>query len=615
MNKKSTLPLISVVMLNWNGLEDTKQCLKSLKKSTYPNFEIIIVDNGSVDGSKEWLRKQKDLVVVDLEKNYGVTGGHNKGYEASQGEFIANLNNDATVAPDWLWELYKPMERDKKIAVTGGKAYEWNDSNPVFNESNEYFTYQVVDLYGGYAHTMRTGLREASVNSISTVGALMRRSAIEKVGYFDNDFFAYYDETDQFARFKRAGYKVVYTPSAKLWHMIGNSTKDVPYFYLYHMHRNRFMFAVKNYDKKYLWPFLRIYTRDSLGGLYRKLRGSKDLNNKAQYRAYFWNIAHFWLSFKKRKDIMALGPTYNDLLPDETAEYVSVIITCYNYAEYVEEAINSVLNQTQNPLEIIVINDGSTDDSLGVIEKYKDKIKIIDKKNEGVVVAKNQGLIEAKGEWIIFLDADDVIKSDYIEKTLKFARQNNYDVVYTDMEYFGEINGVFKAKPYSFGQLLATNFVHNSSLYKKSKLHEAGGYKVAMKDGYEDWEINISIAKTNARFGYLQEPLLKYRQHHIAKGRNNQAAKKAHELMATVRKLHRSSYYSPSYVWFKTKRFRTRLFQYPLLPLVVCKSFVAGIIKSKGSIKRFFIEWRHGIRYYIHKKDEEHRISNSDFTA
>ena len=203
MAKAKTYPLISITMLNWNGFEDTKNCLESLRKSTYPNYEIIIIDNGSSDGSKEWLRAQKDLVLVDLEKNYGVTGGHIRGYEVAKGEFIANLNNDTLVDPDWLWSLYRPMEVDKKIAVTGGKAYEWNDTNPAYDETNCYFTYQVLDLYGGYAHTMRIGQKQASINSISTVGALIRRSAIEKVGYFDDDYFAYYDETDLFSRMKR----------------------------------------------------------------------------------------------------------------------------------------------------------------------------------------------------------------------------------------------------------------------------------------------------------------------------------------------------------------------------------------------------------------------------
>lgn len=609
MSKKASYPLISVVMLNWNGLEDTKRCIGTLRENTYPNFEIIIVDNGSKDGSKEWLKKQDDVVLVDLPENLGVTGGHNKGYEAAKGEFIANLNNDTVVDPDWLWALYRPMEKDKKIAVVGGKAYEWNDDNPKYNESNDFFTYQVVDLYGGYAHTMRGGETETNVNSISTVGALMRRSAIEKVGYFDNDFFAYYDETDQFARFKRAGYKVIYTPDAKLWHMIGGSTRGFPYFYLYHMHRNRFMFAVKNYDKEYLWKFLRIYTRDSMAGLYHTIRGRKELNDKARYKAFFWNLFHARRSFKKRHAIMKLGPTYNRLLLDDAAEFVSVIITCYNYAEYIGGAIESALKQTQKPLEIIVINDGSTDNSIDIIKKYSDRVTIIDKKNEGVIAAKNQGLLAAKGEWIIFLDADDTLDQTYIEKTLRYARENNYDVVYTDMRYIGVKDEVFKASPYSFGRLLYGNFIHNSSLYSKTKLHQAGGYKEAMKGGFEDWEINISLGENHTRFGYLKEALLNYRQHGDDKGRNNEAQRQAAALAAKVRRLHRKSYFLGRFGFFGIKQALSVLIRYPLVPFIALIYLPVAILKAGlAALRRFKSAWAHDIRKYVHKKRAQEEL-------
>lgn len=608
MPKKDKLPLISVVMLNWNGLTDTKTCIATLRKNTYPNFEIIIVDNGSKDGSKEWLKSQKDIIVVDLPENLGVTGGHNKGYEAAKGEFIANLNNDTVVDKDWLWALYRPMVKDEKIAVVGGKAYEWDDNNPKYDETNDFFTYQVVDLYGGYAHTMRGGDKQVSINSISTVGALMRRSAIEKVGYFDNDFFAYYDETDQFARFKRAGYKIVYTPEAKLWHMIGGSTKGFPYFYLYHMHRNRFMFAVKNYDKEYLWKFISIYTKDSISGLYHTLRGRGELNDKARYKAFFWNMFHAYRSFKKRRSIMELGPTYNKLLPNDAAQYVSIIITCYNYAEYVGNAIESAIAQTQPALEIIVINDGSTDNSMQVINKYKDVITIIDKKNEGVIAAKNQGILMAKGEWIVFLDADDVLEHNYIEKTLMLARQKNYDVVYTDMQYIGAKNEVYRVSDFSFGRLLSGNFVHNSSLYKKSMLHRAGGYKESMQGGYEDWEINISLAEKHARFGYLKEPLLRYRQHEESKGRNNEAQKHASQLSANVRRLHRRSYLKGATGIFIVKNIFKNIVKHPLLPFVALLYLPLAIAKAGlAAMRRFKSAWTNDIRGYIHKERNKQR--------
>lgn len=588
-------------MLNWNGLEDTKSCIASLKKNTYPNFEIIIVDNGSEDGSKEWLKSQKDIVLVDLPKNEGVTGGHIAGHNVAKGEFVANLNNDAMVAKDWLMELYKAIIKDESIAVTGGKAFEWDDNNPIYNEDNTYFTYQVLDLYGGYAHTMRTGVKETAVNSISTVGALMRKSAIEKVGYFDNDFFAYYDETDLFARFKRAGYKIVYTPEAKLWHMIGNSTKDIPYFYLYHMHRNRFIFAVKNYDRKYLLQFFKIYTRDSLIGTYLWARGSKDINHQAQYKAYFWNLKHFFHNFRKRSAIKKLGPKFNELLLNESAEYVSVVIPCYNYGDYVAEAIESALNQTQAPLEIIVINDGSTDNSLDVIKKYKDKVQIIDHENQGIIRTKNIGIEKAQGEWIIFLDADDKLEPTYIEETLRYARANNKDVVYTDMQYFGSKKKIFEARPYSRGSLLNGNYINNSALHRRSFLQRVGGYKQEMKDGYEDWEINISVAEKGAKFGYIPKPLMLYRQHSQTSQRNDNAIEKAAEIIKIVRSLHRKSYFIHKFKIYQFVSLSVKIIKNPLLIIVIALALPLAIFRAwiAFPLAMVFHAWARIVKHYI----------------
>jgi glycosyltransferase involved in cell wall biosynthesis len=314
---------------------------------------------------------------------------------------------------------------------------------------------------------------------------------------------------------------------------------------------------------------------------------------------------HAYRTFKKRGGVAALGPTYNKLLADEASQYVSVIITCYNYAEYVEEAIQSALKQTVEPLEIIVINDGSTDNSLDTINKYKGRVKIIDKPNEGVVAAKNQGLMEAKGEWIVYLDADDVLEPTYIEKTLHYAREHNYDVVYTDMKYFGVKDSLHKVFPFSFGRLLNGNFVHNSSLYKKTKLHQAGGYKDAMRGGYEDWEINISLHEKGAKFGYLPKPPLHYRQHEQEKGRNNEAQKKADALVATVHRLHRRSYLSGSLGFYKIKRGFIRVYQYPLLPFVALIYLPVAILKAGlAALWRFKSAWAYDVKHYIHVREQ-----------
>ncbi|MEK9196099.1 MAG: glycosyltransferase, partial [Patescibacteria group bacterium] len=384
----------------------------------------------------------------------------------------------------------------------------------------------------------------------------------------------------------------------------GNSTKGIPYFYLYHMHRNRFIFAVKNYDTKYLLKFFKIYTRDSMAGLYHWTRGSKDINHQAQYKAYFWNVSHFFHNFGKRKDIKKLGPKFNELLLNDSAEYVSIVIPCYNYADYVGEAIESALAQTQAPLEIIVINDGSTDHSLDVIKEYKDKVTIIDNENMGVIKTKNLGIEKARGEWIIFLDADDKLDPTYIEKTLRLARANNKDIVYTDMMYFGAKNKVFKARPYSFGSLLDGNYINNSALHKKSFLQRVGGYKQEMKDGYEDWELNISMAEKKAKFGYLPKPLMFYRQHSESSQRNDIAINKAPEIIKTVKKLHAKSYSINAFKVYKIVALIKKIIRDPVLGLFIIITLPLAIIKAwvLFPLKLLKHEWADLVKKYIHRK-------------
>ncbi len=533
--------LVSIVVLSWDKLEETKNCLKSLRALIYKNKEIIVVDNGSKDGSKAWLKQQLDIAYVDLPINIGFTGGQIAGYKVAKGKYIALINNDAVVASDWIEQALKSFAKDKKVAAVGGRAYIWDEKHKAYNQNSPFYSYQVIDPSFGYAQTLQCGDHEVSVNSISGAGVMISRSAIEKVGYFDDRFFAYYEETDLFARMKRAGYKIMYNPAVKTWHKIGVSTKGKPFFYLYHMHRNRFMYAYKNFDNEYKKIFVKQYRHEAQSAILRITKGSKETDDKARAKAYLWNQSHIATTRRKRRSSLKLGKTYSKLLLGDASMNVSIVISCYNYGQYVGKAINSALNQTQKPLEVIVINDGSTDDSLEQIKKYTSRIQIIDKKNEGVIVTKNIGLNLVKGEWIIFLDADDYLDKTYIEKCLKLARMDNLDMVYTDMQLFGAKKEVFRAWVYSAKRLKKGNYIHNSALMKTQKVKQIGGYKIEMSGGYEDWELYLSLLDIGVTAAVVSEPLLFYRQHEV-NSRNMLAQEKGEAFMRKAQSLHPSLY-------------------------------------------------------------------------
>lgn len=519
----SSEPLVSIAILNWNGLEETKHCLEHIKKLSYSNYEIIVVDNGSRDGSKKYFSERDDITFIDLPKNTGFTGGHIAANRHAHGEFLMIINNDLAIDPQWINECLATFKRHPRAAAVGGKLYKWNNQNPLFDKNNEYYAYQEVNLNNANTYTTLVGEEERPVDSISGAALLLKRGVLERVGYFDDVFFAYYEETDLLARMWRAGYEVYYNPAAMAWHKVAASSEggEASAFYLYMMHRNRYMFAVKNFDGKYLKFFYKSYFREvAHAGAKFILR--RDMESKLRLKAYAWNKIHHHQTLAKRREVLKLGPSYINKIRSYKPTDVTIVIPCYNYGNYVKQAIDSALAQTMKPQRIIVINDGSTDDSKQVIDSYKNNplVEIVHKRNSGVIGTKNLGLSMVGTYWTIFLDADDILDKDYIEKTVELANKNSYDIVYTDMEYFGAVKDIFRSQPFNIFPMLQRNFVHNSALTKTSLAKQAGGYKKEMKDGLEDWDLFLSLYEVGGRFGYLPEHIFKYRQHEGALSRN-----------------------------------------------------------------------------------------------
>lgn len=179
--------------------------------------------------------------------------------------------------------------------------------------------------------------------------------------------------------------------------------------------------------------------------------------------------------------------------------FVSVIIPCFNDGKYLREAVDSVLNSTYKNYEIIIVDDGSTDNTkeiaAGLVAQDK-RISYIYQENAGLSAARNTGIQTSFGEYILPLDADDRISSDYIDKAVKHIGTNSMvKVVYCEAEFFDGKNGNWKLPPFSRRLLARENMIFCCALYRKSSWVEAGGYSREMKKGWEDWEFWISILK------------------------------------------------------------------------------------------------------------------------
>jgi len=210
---------------------------------------------------------------------------------------------------------------------------------------------------------------------------------------------------------------------------------------------------------------------------------------------------------------------------------VSVIIPCYNHGKYIDDSVESVLCQTFDDFEIIIINDGSSDDYTNkILSDYKKpKTTVINSINQGPSEARNTAIKLAKGEYILPLDADDKLAPEYIEKTLKvFQQQPEISVVYTLGQHFGAINEPCVLKSFTMPDFLLKNVVFITALYKKSDWEKYNGYNKNMIYGWEDFDFWLYFVSDNKKFFRIEEPLFYYRSLEISRTSNVKDEKRMH---------------------------------------------------------------------------------------
>jgi GT2 family glycosyltransferase len=212
--------LVSVVIPNWNGKKFLAGCLDSLRTQTYEKHEVIIVDNGSVDGSVEFIEgNYPEVRLIRYAKNTGFSVAVNRGIEEARGEFIALLNNDTVVDPHWLEEMMAGIRRDPSLGSVACKMLAYDDHTLLDGAGDGY-------RRGGLPG--RIGHREKDIGQFNSErlifgacggAALYRRELFDKIGLFDSDYFAYLEDVDLGLRAQSAGYKCRYLPKAIVYHL------------------------------------------------------------------------------------------------------------------------------------------------------------------------------------------------------------------------------------------------------------------------------------------------------------------------------------------------------------------------------------------------------------
>lgn len=405
-------PLVSVVLLNWNGIEDTKICLEHIKEQTYRNYEIIVVDNGSSDSSISELRKIKGINLVENKRNKGFTGGHIDGLRHAKGDFIVVLNNDAVMKPDLIQKALKNFD-DEKVAVVGGRAYFWNNESPLLDETNSFYSYQFINTTNAEAIFYQQDYDvPEEVNNVSGSCAIIRRSVIEKLGYFEDAFFAYYEEADLFARYKRGGYKIIYDPAVRIWHKIGASSQKKSSSFMYYMlFRNRFLFAFRNFDSRSLRTFILSYIKFGMKSILKSILHRGDDNINASFvKALVYNIFHFASSFTSRKRLeRQLGESdYNARIIIEQSN-ISHILTIKNTKELEEAVKASKLMRPSHEIVAVVSDKIKINNSL----KLPNNFRVVKDKGYFKSHSENIGVIVSRYNWVSFTNLDALVDSKY----------------------------------------------------------------------------------------------------------------------------------------------------------------------------------------------------------
>jgi GT2 family glycosyltransferase len=219
MSSESNLPLISIVIPNYNGSRYLESCLKSLAVQSCKEFEIIIVDNGSTDNSVEIVRAvAPEAILLPQKRNLGFAGGANAGIRSSRATWVALLNNDTEVAQDWVLQCTKAIQAHPEASFLACRVLHYNDRSRVYSAGDCFLRAGIGYRRGQEQPDRNEFLQEREVFSASGCAALYRKTALEEIGLFDERFFAYLEDVELGLRLQSRGYHGRYAPRAEVYH-------------------------------------------------------------------------------------------------------------------------------------------------------------------------------------------------------------------------------------------------------------------------------------------------------------------------------------------------------------------------------------------------------------
>lgn len=298
-------PRVSVIIPHWNGRQHLHDCLTSLRQQTFADHEVILVDNGSTDGSQEYVRSEfPEVILVELGENRGFTGACNAGYAASRGEFVCLLNNDTETDPQWTEVLVDTFERHPRAGIVAGKMLLF-DQRDHFHTAGDYYRVNGIPGNRGVWQADHGQYdREEPVFSACGGAAAYRRAMVDQIGFLDDAFFFSCEDIDLAWRAHLAGWEVIYAPGAIVYHKL-KASGGSGVIGSYHDGRNFLYVIWKNYPT----PLLRRHAADILRAQWHlsaeALRAWRGPAARARLRGQLAGLLGFFRMWPARRRIQA----------------------------------------------------------------------------------------------------------------------------------------------------------------------------------------------------------------------------------------------------------------------------------------------------------------------
>ena len=296
---------IVIIILNWNGYDDTSELLNSLKKANkIPKSHIVVVDNDSTHNDAEKLKMNYGdfIEVIKCENNLGFAGGNNTGIKYALNnlaDYILLLNNDTIVEPDFLEPLINVLNSNNAIGISAPQINYYQDRRKIWTSGGK-----ISRIRGsGFAYSDKfednKDKENKYVDFVSGCCMLIKREVFDKVGLFDEKYFLYVEDTDFCFRTIKAGFKIIVSQNSKIFHKIGNSTvNNFSVLPVYYTTRNRLYFAKKNFYSTYLITVIYILFTMILKSLWWNFTGKCNLVNSIK-----WAFKDFFRGIMGKADL------------------------------------------------------------------------------------------------------------------------------------------------------------------------------------------------------------------------------------------------------------------------------------------------------------------------